>query len=226
MLGQHERELEVARHAVASFPRQRAPVVSLARALAALGRTDELVELVEESFPDNEARQVRLASEASFELRAHGSKHAAREMAERTLARSPPTLGIELKTRWYLVDLMWVAERPDDALASFGDLASAHPDDVTFVGSFGAAAAHLGDRQTAQSASRRLEELASPELYGKDDYWRACIAAGLGDREEAVEHLRAALRAGHRFSITFHRNPFLDPLRGFEDFEEFLRPKG
>jgi len=226
MLGQHERELEVARHAFASFPSQRSPVFNVVRAMAALGRTDELAELVDERFPDNEARQVSLAREASFELRAHGSAQAAREMAERTLARSLPKPNLLLRTRRYLATLMLVADRPEDARAGFGDLLSAHPDDVTFVGSFGAAAARLDDRQTAQSASRRLEELASPQFFGEDDFWRACIAAGLGDREEAVEHLRAALQAGFRFSLEFHRHPFLDPLRGFEDFEVFLRPKG
>ena len=59
-----------------------------------------------------------------------------------------------------------------------------------------------------------------------DHFVNAWIAAGLGERREAVEYLRAALRAGFPFNLTMHRNPFFFPLSGFEPFEEFLRPKG
>jgi hypothetical protein len=90
------------------------------------------------------------------------------------------------------------------------------------------AAAHLGDRDAAQVVSRRFafEELENPQFVGEDHYRLACIAAGLGHLEEAVEHLHAALKAGARFSPEFHRDPFLDPLRGFEAFEDFMEPKG
>jgi tetratricopeptide (TPR) repeat protein/TolB-like protein len=228
MLGQHRRELEVARHAVASFPGHMYSAGSEARALAALGRTDEVARLVEESSPGSETLQIRLAREVSLELRAHGSTEAAREMAEKTLARFSSSEGITLRARWCLATLMWVAERPEDARSAFADLLSERPDDVTFVGSLGMAAAHLGDRDTAQIASRRLalEEVENPQFVGEDHYRLACIAAGLGNLEEAVDHLHAALKAGARFSPEFHRDPFLDPLRGFEPFEEFLRPKG
>jgi tetratricopeptide (TPR) repeat protein len=228
MLGQHRRELEVARHAVVSFPREMSTVISEARALAALGRIDDVAKLVEESSPGSETSQIRLAREVSLELRVHGSTKAAREMAEKTLARYSANEGLTPRARWYLATLMWVAERPEDARTNFADLAAEHPDDATFVGSLGMVAAHLGDRDAAQVVSRRLafEELENPQFVGEDHYRLACIAAGLGHLEEAVEHLHAALKAGARFSPEFHRDPFLDPLRGFGPFEEFLRPKG
>ena len=226
MLGQHERELEVALAAVAEFPSMSIIAFSEAHALAALGRVEEIGKLVEQSFPGVELQRAQLAMEASVELRAHGFPEAAREMAEHTLDRLPPNPARHLMTRWYLGTLMLVADRHDDALALYADLASAYPDNAFFVGSHGAMAAYIDDRQTAQHISQRLEELADPQLFGADHYLHACISAGLGNREEAVEHLRATLRAGFQFNLTFHRNPFLDPLRGFEPFEEFLRPKG
>jgi len=225
MLGQHERELEVALAAVAEFPSMSIIAFSEAHALAALGRVEEIGKLVEQSFPGVEMQRAQLAMEASVELRAHGFPEAAREMAEHTLDRLPPNPARHLTTRWYLGILMLVADRTDDALAFYADLASAFPDNALLVGSHGMMAAYVGDRQTAQHISQRLEGLADPRLFGLDHYLHASIAAGLGNREEAVEHLRAALRAGFQFNLTFHRNPFLDPLRGYEPFEEFLRPK-
>ena len=86
-----------------------------------------------------------------MELRAHGFPEAAREMAEHTLDRLPPNPPQHLMTRWYLGTLMLVADRHDDALALYADLASAYPDNAFFVGSHGAMAAYI-DRPTDSPA--------------------------------------------------------------------------
>jgi tetratricopeptide (TPR) repeat protein len=211
---------------VAGLPGRPDPIVAEAHALAALGRVEELERLVEDNFRGVELQRIRLAVEASAELRAHGHPKEALEMARRVVDELPPNPGRDGWTRWYLATLMMMAERPDDALALYAELASENPDVAGYVGSHGAMAASLGNGQTARQLSQRLDELADPQLFGLDLYLQAAIAAGLGDREEAVEHLHAALRAGHQFNLSFHRNPFLDPLRGFEPFEEFLRPNG
>jgi tetratricopeptide (TPR) repeat protein len=226
LLGQHERESEVARAAVTEFPRQPLLAHSQAQALAALGRAEEVGELVEESSPGSELYRVHLSAVASTELRAHGYPLAATEVAEGSIGRLSPESTQLPETRLFLGVLMWAADRPDDALALYGDLASTFPDNVLFVCAYGATAALLGDRQTALQASQRLDELASPQLFGVDHYCRANIAAGLANREEAVEHLRATLRAGFQYGTSFHRVYFLEPLWGYEPFEEFLRPKG
>ena len=226
MLGRHERELEVARGGVAEFPGKPVLTFSEVHALAALGRVEELGRLVEQSFRGVELQRVRLAVEASAELRAHGHPKAALEMAQRVVDEMPPNPARDGWTRWYLATLMLMAERPDDALALSADVASEYPDDALFVGTHGAMAARIGDRRTALDVSRRLEELEDPQLFGADHIVHAGIAAGLGDREKAVEYLREALRAGFPFNLTVHRNPYLVPLWGFEPFEEFLRPKG
>ncbi len=226
VLGQHERELEVARLAVARSPAQKALVFGLVEALSALGRTDEVAALVEDSFPDANTGQLWLVVTASVELQAHGQARTAAEIAARTVARTPPDPSRDPLTSVSLALLLLLADRPDDARALSAQLVASNPDNVLVVGATGAVAARLGDRAAALELAQRLQELASPEHLGADSYWLACIAAELGDRERAVDLLRRALLEGTRFDLTFHRNPFLDSLHGYEPFEEFLRPKG
>jgi tetratricopeptide (TPR) repeat protein len=247
MIGRHERELEVARQAVADFPRYRVMSGLLARAQAALGSTEELAELVEQTFPDATALHAWLAFEASVELRAHGSPAAAREIAERALEslqgapiREPavqpwpgnfgnpisPLSFFDPPPEWWMGNLMVLTERPEDALATFNELAST--DDPYFLSGNSAAqvAAMLGDRQTAMGVFHLMEKLETPEWFGGGTMSRAVIAANLGEHDQAVKLLHSALRAGFKFGLVFHRTPFLEPLRGNEAFEEFLRPKG
>ena len=65
-----------------------------------------------------------------------------------------------------------------------------------------------------------------PYDRGNSTYVRACIAAILGEREEAVSLLRQAHAEGLRFSVNIHIDFDLDSLRGYAPFEEFTRPKG
>jgi hypothetical protein len=41
-----------------------------------------------------------------------------------------------------------------------------------------------------------------------------------------VELLREAMAQGRNSPITVHRDPNLDPLRGYAPFEELIEPKG
>ena len=226
LLGKHERELEMARTARNEFASQPLLVHSEAQALAALGRVDELGELVEASISSAEVHHVRLAGVASTELRAHGYPEAATGLAERSIGRLSPESTQLPVVRLFLGVLMLVTNRSDEALALYRDLAASFPEDLFFVGAYGATAALLGHRQTALQVSQRLDELTDPQWFGADHYLRANLAAGLGKREEAVEYLHATLRAGFQYHPNFHRLYFLEPLWGYEPFEEFLRPKG
>ncbi len=247
MLGRHERELEVARQAVADFPRYRVMSGLVARALAALGRTEELAELVEQTFPDATALHAWLACEAGLELRAHGSRPAAREIAERALGslqgapiREPavqpwqgnfgnpvsPLFPSEPPAEFWVTFLQLLAERPEEALTRYRELAASDPGVTLYMFSANAIAAMLGDRQTALAASRILEQLEQPEWKGAGKIGRAVLAAGLGEHDEAVELLRAGLHEGQKFNLSFHRNIFLEPMRDDPAFKEFLRPKG
>jgi tetratricopeptide (TPR) repeat protein len=241
MLGEHERELEVVRLALEKYPRYEGEISyglwrNHIHALAALGRSDEVTSLIERSPAHMRPLRVFAALEATAELRAHGWTRDAREFVDRFLERHPPPPSEGPWMRWQRAVLLTMAGRDHDALPIFAELAEdleaapALPDEYSaipiFVGSPGIVAARLDDRETAESVLRQLEEMAGPRWYGADHYMRACIEAELGHRAAAVEQLHEMMLAGFQFNQTLHRNPYLEPLRGYEPFEEFLRPKG
>ncbi len=231
MLGEHERESEVAQESLRRFPSIKGYVrggllANAVVALAALGRSDEAAVVIERAFTESENLGVWLAWQATAELGAHGWPQEARQMAENTLERLPPSETQPPWTRWTLAVLMLVLDQPEEARALLAELVAEYPDELYIGGLAGATAAYVGDRMAAEEALIRIEDVAGPYSFGEDSYWRACIAAGLGDRELAMEQLNTALQQGQQFDLTFHRNPFLYPLHGYKPFEEFLRPKG
>jgi hypothetical protein len=92
----------------------------------------------------------------------------------------------------------------------------------------GIGSAHTGDRATAMEAMERLETLSDcpADHGGWASYMQACIAAHLGDREEALRLVRRSFAEGFRYGIYHHNNPFNEPLREYPEFQEILRPKG
>ncbi len=71
--------------------------------------------------------------------------------------------------------------------------------------------------------------LERPLGRGQALYWRACIAALLGERDTAVDLLARALDAGYVYQVRFldaHVEPSFVALRGYPRFQELLRPKG
>ncbi len=91
-------------------------------------------------------------------------------------------------------------------------------------GLHGVIALTLGD--TVQA----LEDLAQLESVGETSgpalHHRALIAAGLGEKERAVDLLRQAFAAGFFFSPWLKSRAELDPLRDYPPFQELMRPKG
>ncbi len=64
-----------------------------------------------------------------------------------------------------------------------------------------------------------------PYLFGWHTFWRARIAALLGEKEQAVRLLREAHNQGVQF-IRFHNDMDLEPLHDYPPFKEFKKPKG
>jgi len=63
-----------------------------------------------------------------------------------------------------------------------------------------ALAARRGNREDALRISRELEAIKKPYLLGRNTYWRACIAALLGEKENTVSLLLEALDQGQSYS--------------------------
>jgi tetratricopeptide (TPR) repeat protein len=243
MLGDHTRELEVARQARERLP-TRSSLRNEIRALAALGRVEEVGRRLDESgtIPTHPADRTTAADvmvEAARELRAHGHPAAARAAVERAIRWYAARLAAEQPseaTRAALARTLYVAGRWDEARAHFAALARDEPDNVDYAGHLGALAARRGDRQDAERIAAQLEATTTPYLRGRHTRWRAAIAALLGEREQAVALVREAHAQGYSYydispvlndiSPVLHVDIDLESLRSYRPFQELLRPQG
>ena len=83
------------------------------------------------------------------------------------------------------------------------------PDNVTYQGMLGALAAVRGDRRGAERADSVLAARRGPFVRGLPTYWRACVAAQLGDPARAVTLLIQADAEG--LSLFFIQSYHADP---------------
>ena len=95
----------------------------------------------------------------------------------------------------------------------------------------GVLAARCGDRERALRFSGRLRELGdvATRTFHKGFYtfFRARIAAALGENEEAMRLLRQARDLGAWGQVELHRYSWWpQSLRDYPAFQEFVRPKG
>jgi len=86
--------------------------------------------------------------------------------------------------------------------------------------------ARRGDREGAMKISDELAAIDRRFLFGRHTYWRACIAAHLGEKERAVALLRESFSQGRSYRVGLHRDINLEPLWDYQPFKELLRPKG
>jgi DNA-binding SARP family transcriptional activator len=224
-LGAHERELAEMAEARRRFPANRLIVVMHVKALAALGREEEVLREVNRALAMRPRRleEVQPMYQAIVELRAHGYPDAARRLAvwtaelfrDRELA---PTHQLRRDLPLVLFEAGFVSE----ARAALSDYLAIDSTSAYAVAMLGAMYAAEGDRAAALRVDARLADRGVPEevvLFG-----RAGIAAWLGDRERAVHLLAEALRAGLQWRPVLHLHHLLQPLSGYEPFEELIRP--
>ena len=233
VLGDHDKELELAREGRRLFPGSARTVNAEVTALAAHGRTDEVMKVLDESRALYTASPRPLATPggtariAADELYAHGFKEAAaalygesvrwyesRPPDEKHTLRAPFALSLYCMAKW------------DEAESIFKQLVAESPDNFNYRGYLGQIAAHIGDRHTAETVSDWLKNLTQPYLLGNNTYQRARIAAVLGDKEEAVSLLKAALLEGMGLDMGVHTDPDLETLWDYPPFVELMKPKG
>ncbi len=246
VLGRHQDELRVAKRGRQLFPASLSVLGVELRARAALGQEDEVVRLLGEAHgmtPDPSlANEIGAGVgfwqpyEAALEFRAHGYPDAYRRAiarAEDALAATSAGDTTTTAARWSRAAVSYAAERWEEARTSYAELQAADPTNIEFLGGLGTSEARLGHREAAAAVGSRLAHLDRPYSYGRTQYWRARIAAVLGDRDGAVTLLRQALSAG--FACTYHEEPLTEAchrdidferLRGYPPFDELMRPKG
>jgi tetratricopeptide (TPR) repeat protein len=249
MLGQYDEELDVLRAGRREFPDDLRLVDGHLRALAALGRIDELNALLDtllalpvERVPGGVRSIDARAQVGADALRAHGHVDAGRQVAQRLLdwlEARPPGEALQLRLgsyyRYALAECLYRLERWEEARAVYEELLAENPASglgLRSLGRLGAIAARLGDTARARAISEQLAEKP-----GGQPVRRAYIAALLGEQAEAVRLLREGLNAGldrgrwpqgsmGYYTELRHRDMDLEPLRGYPPFERFMRPRG
>jgi DNA-binding SARP family transcriptional activator len=233
-LGEHRQELAEAQLGRQVQPYSLAVLAYEIRALAALGRVDQVAERLEECV--NFSPDVRgwtppdAMLMASRELRAHGQTEASSRAVEKALAWYSGRPAEEQRSgshRRGLARALFVAERWNQAQGIFEELEADSPGSIEYVGYLGVLAARLGESDLANHYDERLAGLESAYLFGSHSLWRSRISAQLGDREGSLNLLRTALSQGAAFPFALlHTGADFDPLRDHPSFQEILRPKG
>ncbi len=130
----------------------------------------------------------------SDELSVHGDSAAALEVAERAVrwfeSRSAERSRGE-RIDW--AEALYRVGRMVEATSIFRALAQEFPNDVRYRGWLGILAAKTGRLNEASETDAQLADWDQPFTRGANTYWRAAIAAALGDHERAVRLLAQAL---------------------------------
>jgi hypothetical protein len=249
MLGEHERELQYANLGRERFP----DVVFLfrvkTRALAALGQTEAVNQVIDEILRTQtgggSAGYVMLVS--ACELRVHGHREASDAMVARAVEwfeGHGSFFVTRPQARLPFSAALQAARRPEEARIVLHELADIIQDDARTVettqydlrlhlavrGSLGINAAVIGHRDEAQRISDTLPIGDNPWVKADRPYWRACIAARLGDKDRAIELLTESFSKGRSYMVPYgamlHAVPELEPLWNYPPFQELIRPKG
>lgn len=238
LIGEYEEERREAERQVDAFPTRVGPRLTLARALAALGRhRDALAELdaiarlaadptvkVEGGMTPGFAAYLIAA-----DLRVHGDTTAWRVAAERAVDwyRGDPARLQGRLERYHFARTLTMLERWDEALAVMAFGAAADTTDPLHTSLRGVLAARQGRRDAALLEDGRLARI------GLDPLWapavaiqRTRLAAALGDLEAAFAHFARAAELGVvrvPLGYDIHSDPLFDPLRGDPRFERVNR---
>jgi tetratricopeptide (TPR) repeat protein len=227
MTARHRGQLETARRGREQFPEYLGVRSQEIQALVALGRLDEVDRLLDE-VPDMERGWGGWDTGWVFHLVAadltrDGHAAEAHEVAHRAVSwyRSRDSGAYAARTAQALL----LGGRPEEALELIRVAVTEDPDNLNAHGVLGIALARIGDRPGAEAEARWLEELDRPYLRGAHTYWRAAIAAHLGQKDTGTWLLRRALQEGISYR-GIHYDPSFAPLWGYEPFEQVIAPKG
>jgi tetratricopeptide (TPR) repeat protein len=237
-LGEYQRALESAQKFREIFGNTLFTLSGEALCLAALGRVEEVNEVLDEmiALPEQGPYQRYplyrgyLMTQVAAYLRRHGHADAGSTTVGRVTqwfeTRTPETRATAL-WRSYYAWALYVANRWDEAHGVAKSLSEELPEDLNYRGLVGVLAARRGYRDEAVDMSQWLEDLDRPYLRGAHTALRSQIAGALGDGENAVALWRQASAEGFDLPrpwdlvwISF------EPICDYAPFQELVRPKG
>ena len=244
-LGDYQGQVEVVKQGLHQFPDDDALLLHLGRALGALGREREVLELMDRAPIVARKSALHLAVlqrdamalEWSRELAAHGHPREAAHLAGIVadwLARTPIDTAIRAVRLRAMA--MEQAQRWPEARALFSNLLARDRRDVSTRGHLAVSDLHLGLRAEADRIDQELAATPGDYLHGLATIWRARIAATRGDRDESVRLMARAVEEGYMrgydlYGSSFgefdlHTDPFLEPVRALPAARRLLAARG
>jgi tetratricopeptide (TPR) repeat protein/TolB-like protein len=208
-------------------------------AYAALNREADLLRLITDA--GNQSGGTRIEP-LSLQWQAHllALHHGRPEQAGRWLAAAlkswedlPAARREEGQFQTLGIWLNEAAGRHAEAFQMLEKLTVRFPDLINVVGARAIMLTAMGRTEEAAPFVKRLEQWDSRNARGLPQYWRARLAARAGDKPRAVELLRQAVAGGLWLggfqSPTFdygRGEPEFAGLRGYEPYEQLIKPKG
>ncbi|MFN8572027.1 MAG: protein kinase [Gemmatimonadaceae bacterium] len=233
--GDYENELRAARDGLRESGETPAGIGLELRALAALGRMDDVRTRLS-ALQALERFDPYLLRGTAYQLRYHGHAAGADEIdrqavewyrgkiAKKTVLAFGPLLGVTL------FDLGQV----DQATSIFEQVLASDSSNVDALGWLGVVAVRRNDREAAERYVARLGALTTPYLGGTNIAWQGRIAAQLGACDRAVGYFVQALRRGAPYTEYWEDAPgligvvdehLLDPIKDCAAFKEFMKPR-
>ena len=231
-LGDWKRALAMARTGLERFPQSPIMGELTARALARLDRVEEmedaLAQLPVRSKPLPERAQV--AVKLWGDLEAAGDERAATNLATR-YARLMDRADTARDSQYLRGSLYWRAGRLGEARDIFTALAATDTGmaQLRDLAQLGVTSARMGDRAAASTAEQQIRNATPRYQLGVQKLLQAEIAAALNEKERAVALLREGLALGlglETLGGALIGNPELEPLYGYQGFQELLGAAG
>jgi tetratricopeptide (TPR) repeat protein len=238
LTGQYERQLEIGGLVAERFPEDTRSHYYKARALAAMGRMDEIEVVLREALrlpinPQWGSDGVGLHYVVADELLAHGFPDQARRVVAsglRFCETAPAALQRVPMHRFDLAQLLYRAGRYAEAKAELEQLLATGggigTSESSLRGELGLVAAASGDSAGAAAADQWLRENQDPYLDGSQTEFRARMAVLQGRKEDALRLIRQAIGEGYGFGLGRHQTREYHSLQGYAPYEELMRVKG
>jgi tetratricopeptide (TPR) repeat protein len=230
MLGEHGQELTAATRATQLHPNLPDGLYLKGRALAALGRIEELRAVIAALVNQGSGYAGYYMIDFARVLKVRGYADEAQDILERSiewLEERPAEEATTLNHRLRLGRAQFAAGRHGDARQTLDAVVEHYPDAVEGRGYRGFVAATARDSTQASADLEWLEHPQGPYARSIYTFWRAVINGAWGRSNDAVDLLRQAYSEGLDLPsyLPWHSS-FFDPLRDHPGFLEFMRPKG
>jgi len=232
-LGNHEREMTVVTKGRQIFPIALNLLDAEIQALAATGRTDEVMKRLMDGTAIKPQAHWEivwnagvLMQTAGEEFRVHGHEEKALKCFDQSVSWYKGRNAEEMMPlRFDYAQALAKSRQYDSAANLMIQLVAEKPDSIDYQGWLGIIAAKHGDHVLAAKVFQWLQDLKRPYMLGSNTYYQACIAASLGEKDRAVELLKKSFQQGRQFWINIHRDFAFETLWDYPLYIELMKPK-